>query len=471
MEGPQETQCFPRGTRVTDTKWKCLLDPIDGTRGIMYDKRSAWALSGIAPQRGSATRLSDIFVAAMTEIPTSKQWRADQVSCTRGGGIVAEATNVLDGSKFPLSLSPSGASTFRHGFAWMAKFFPEGRALTAQIEEQLWDELIGLGRDASPTIFDDQYICSGGSFYELLAGHDRMIGDLRPLVLPRLNLDASLVCHPYDVVHGAPPVRGRSCLRTSFGGFSGRPARHHQRGRLGRLCQHNSRRAGASRAPADSQRDAFNTQVSPRDPRTASGNSWNNDPAGAARDRALSIRRPVGAFEEQHRKAGHHLLLAQPYPRNHTRLPQGLSASRPQGSQRAYQREPRWRDPRADHGTARHGGRSRIQFPPRIACHAGTHRPDREWLRCCHHAGRPARATLFIWSRRNFPGAVDRVSPHTDAREIFAPLSDENVGWFHHPVAFFRDFREGGSAHLRATQIGRGRIRRHASADGGSFAK
>ena len=67
----------------------------------------------------------------------------------------------------------------------MAKFFPEGRALTAQIEEQLWDELIGLGRDASPTIFDDQYICSGGSFYELLAGHDRMIGDLRPLVLPR----------------------------------------------------------------------------------------------------------------------------------------------------------------------------------------------------------------------------------------------------------------------------------------------
>ena len=32
-----------------------------------------------------------------------------------------------------------------------------------------------------------------------MAGHDRMVGDLRPLVLPRLNLDASLVCHPYDV--------------------------------------------------------------------------------------------------------------------------------------------------------------------------------------------------------------------------------------------------------------------------------
>ena len=209
----KKRNAFRKELASTDTKWKCLLDPIDGTRGIMYDKRSAWALSGIAPQRGSATRLSDIFVAAMTEIPTSKQWRADQVSCTRGGGIVAEATNVLDGSKFPLSLSPSGASTFRHGFAWMAKFFPEGRALTAQIEEQLWDELIGLGRDASPTIFDDQYICSGGSFYELLAGHDRMIGDLRPLlVLPRRQSGRVIGLPPLRCVHSASPVRSRSGL-------------------------------------------------------------------------------------------------------------------------------------------------------------------------------------------------------------------------------------------------------------------
>ena len=79
-KGHEETLCFPNGTCPADTKWKCLLDPIDGTRGIMYDKRSAWALSGIAPQRGEATRLSDIVVAAMTELPTTKQWRADQVS-------------------------------------------------------------------------------------------------------------------------------------------------------------------------------------------------------------------------------------------------------------------------------------------------------------------------------------------------------------------------------------------------------
>jgi fructose-1,6-bisphosphatase/inositol monophosphatase family enzyme len=200
MEGLEDgALCFPRGAEVSQTRWKCLLDPIDGTRGIMYDKRSAWALGGIAPQQGPETPLSEIFVAAMTELPTSKQWRADQISAVRGQGLRTESINVLDGSSSALTLQPSRAADFRHGFSWMAKYFPEGRTLTAQIEERLWDELVGIGRDASPVIFDDQYISTGGAFYELLAGHDRLIGDLRPLVYARLDLDASLVCHPYDV--------------------------------------------------------------------------------------------------------------------------------------------------------------------------------------------------------------------------------------------------------------------------------
>ena len=105
----------------------------------------------------------------------------------------------------------------------MAKFFPEGRALTAQIEEELWDELVGIGRDASPTVFDDQYICSGGSFYELIAGHDRMVGDLRPLVLARLNLDSSLVCHPYDVVGALLLEEAGVIYEHPLGGFPDAP--------------------------------------------------------------------------------------------------------------------------------------------------------------------------------------------------------------------------------------------------------
>jgi hypothetical protein len=204
MEGIEECDIvtFPRATAIASTKWKCILDPIDGTRGVMYDKRSAWILAALAPQRGDSTSLLHVEIAAMTELPTTKQWRADQISGVKGcgrDGLVTEAVNVLSGERKPLQVRPSQASDFKHGFAAMARFFPEGKSLLAKVEEELWHELYGLGSTSSPLVFDDQYISSGGQFYEILAGHDRMQGDLRPLAHAKLGFNSSLVCHPYDV--------------------------------------------------------------------------------------------------------------------------------------------------------------------------------------------------------------------------------------------------------------------------------
>jgi len=192
-----EMRLFPRGTRLEETRWRCVIDPIDGTRGIMYDKRPAWVLAGLAPQRGAETRLPDIFVAAMTEIPTRKQWRADQVSAVRGCGLVTEGVDVRQGTRATVTLRASEARDFLHGFASLVKFFPVGKSATARLEEKLWKELYGGTENV--VIFDDQYISTGGQFYELLAGHDRMNGDLRPMILHREGLEMSLVCHPYDV--------------------------------------------------------------------------------------------------------------------------------------------------------------------------------------------------------------------------------------------------------------------------------
>lgn len=225
LEGMDERHppCFPEGVDSLDTKWKCIIDPIDGTRGLMVDKRPAWALVGLAPQLGEITSLSDICVASMTEIPLTKQWRADQISAIRARGVVSEAVNVLDGTRFPIELRPSKATDFRHGFASLAKFFPEGRTLTAQIEEQVWDELVGLGATASPTIFDDQYISVGGAHYELLAGHDRFVGDVRPLVHRVLDLDSTLVCHPYDCAAALVLVEAGVVYEAPGGGFPDAP--------------------------------------------------------------------------------------------------------------------------------------------------------------------------------------------------------------------------------------------------------
>lgn len=201
MEGLEDGPplVFPTGTPPAQTAWKCILDPIDGTRNLMTDKRSAWVLAAIAPQRGPDTSLADLFVAAMTELPPSRQVRSDQLSAFRGGPLQTTACDHPGAPERPMRLHPSRATDLTHGFASFVKFFPEGKTLLARAEEALVERLYGIGRVAAPLVFDDQYISTGGQFHELLAGHDRFIADLRPLAFAKLGLERALVCHPYDV--------------------------------------------------------------------------------------------------------------------------------------------------------------------------------------------------------------------------------------------------------------------------------
>ncbi len=198
LEGEAPTT-FPPRTPVDATKWKLILDPIDGTRMLMHDKRSAWSLAALAPQRGPATNLSDILVAAMTELPAAKAGWADQLSAVRGDGVRATRLDLRTGRARRFAPRPSQARDVTHGFASFAKFFPEGKTWLADLEERLWrDARVPRGQAGAP-VFDDQYLSSGGQIYELLAGHDRFTADLRPLAFSRLGLHCTLTCHPYDI--------------------------------------------------------------------------------------------------------------------------------------------------------------------------------------------------------------------------------------------------------------------------------
>ena len=90
-----------------DARWRIIVDPIDGTRAIMYQKRSAWILTGVAPNRGPDTRLRDIVLAVQTEIPLVKQHLSDVLWAFRGEGAHAERFNRLTGERTPLALRPS----------------------------------------------------------------------------------------------------------------------------------------------------------------------------------------------------------------------------------------------------------------------------------------------------------------------------------------------------------------------------
>src|SRR5687768_4464036 len=53
---PETGRTFPAGASDADAKVRIIMDPVDGTRGLMYDKRAAWSLAGAAPNKGAATR-------------------------------------------------------------------------------------------------------------------------------------------------------------------------------------------------------------------------------------------------------------------------------------------------------------------------------------------------------------------------------------------------------------------------------
>lgn len=201
MEGidPQNPVTFPERTPLDQTGAKIILDPIDGTRGIMYDKRAAWFLAGVAPQKGPETRLSEIEVAVMVELPTTKQWRVDRFSAMRGGGLFSDSVDVFTGEILSRSVRPSLATDMLHGFGYISRFFPAGKALTAALEQAVWDRLYPIETGKEVVVFEDQYISTGGQFCELLLGHDRMIADIRPLVFKKLGIPSALCCHPYDV--------------------------------------------------------------------------------------------------------------------------------------------------------------------------------------------------------------------------------------------------------------------------------
>ncbi len=179
--------------------FRMILDPIDGTRGLMFDKRSAWSLGAIAPDRGDATRLSDIEVAVMTELPTTRQGRVDQLVAVRDQPVSGRRTSLFDGSSEPLAVRPSRATDLRHGFATVCNFFQGGKELIARLDEDLIGAALGGWNSAKAEVYSDQYISSGGQLAELALGRDRFVLDVRPLVHRALGHRSTLCARPYDL--------------------------------------------------------------------------------------------------------------------------------------------------------------------------------------------------------------------------------------------------------------------------------
>ena len=199
---PAKGVLLPRGAKENDALWRIIVDPIDGTRGLMYQKRPAWILTGVAPNRGPQTGLGDIALAVQTELPLIKQHLSDELWAFENEGFEARRFNRLTREYSALRLRPSNAASVAHGFASLSRFFPGAREVLAEMDEEIIRGALGPIQKGKTACFEDQYISTGGQLYELIAGRDRFIADLRPLmekILARRGQALGICCHPYDL--------------------------------------------------------------------------------------------------------------------------------------------------------------------------------------------------------------------------------------------------------------------------------
>ena len=187
-------------------RWRLIIDPIDGTRMLMVDKRSAWFLAAVCPDKGEATTLADSVASVMVELPPSKQTMADAFvastgSSTRGLRFGVDETRppLINGAvEFPVR--PSRKVDLQDGFATVLSMFPGTRQLAADLAERI-AERCGV-MTSLPTVFDDHYISCGGLMYQLMTGRDLCCIDLRPQfnqILGRSADERFIESHPYDM--------------------------------------------------------------------------------------------------------------------------------------------------------------------------------------------------------------------------------------------------------------------------------
>lgn len=196
MEGLDEASVFPEDREPLG----CLIiDPIDGTREIMWDRRSAWFLAGLAPIGGQPRpRLNDLQAAVMVELPPTRQRGSYRISARRGEGVRSTFLDFVRGEIACPLPSPHPGHSLEHGYSGIFSPGPEAKGAIGEFVERL---LAAYEQKPSQglSIFDDQYTSTGGQLFDLMTGRLRLYGDLRPYFISSQVGTNPFVCHPYDI--------------------------------------------------------------------------------------------------------------------------------------------------------------------------------------------------------------------------------------------------------------------------------
>ena len=218
-EGPGEL-VYPAGATRSEALYCVIVDPLDGTRELMYDKRSAFVLTGVAPLGAGGATLADIVFGLMTEVPPSIQSVAVEAWAIRGRGAFERRVDCASGAEItaPIRLEASRAKSIRGGFATIAHYFPGTHQSAGALADRLFRGVLGDFVEGSAEAFDDCYISSGGQLYLMASGRYRLLVDARPELARGREGVRPLCAHPYDLAGGVLVAEEAGAIVTDLEG-------------------------------------------------------------------------------------------------------------------------------------------------------------------------------------------------------------------------------------------------------------
>ncbi len=178
---------------------RAIVDPIDGTRALMHDMRSAYVLTGIARDHGDDTRLGHVDVAVQTELPTSSARVFHVATAVRGLGATIERRDVATGvllDRAPLVVESSLPPD--NGFYSVSRFLPADRRLASAVESELFDRAVARKLIQPRLMYEDQWLCTAGQLLALAMGSYRFLADLRGWYARAFGVD-NFTSKPYDL--------------------------------------------------------------------------------------------------------------------------------------------------------------------------------------------------------------------------------------------------------------------------------
>jgi hypothetical protein len=91
--GATDAAVLPEGTAPGDVEIVVIVDPIDGTRGLMYQKRPAWVLTGVRrPAPGTRRRWPTSSWRFRPRCPLVKQNLCDALWAIAGAAPTASGS-------------------------------------------------------------------------------------------------------------------------------------------------------------------------------------------------------------------------------------------------------------------------------------------------------------------------------------------------------------------------------------------